>query len=240
MNHPVFITGVGKRIGYELARHFLYQGHAVIGTYRTHHMEVDDLKSLGAELYQCDFSRASDVKELLGAVRSKHSSLRALIHNASDWCPDPAAKSTPDDQEGVMHRMMHIHAVIPYQLNLALEDKLKACEEGADIIHITDYVASCGSKKHIAYAASKAALENMNLSFAQLFSPQIKVNAIAPALIKFNPGDTEAYQDKALKKALLPREGGYEEVSRAVDFILASEYMTGRSLHLDGGRHLKS
>ncbi len=43
--------------------------------------------------------------------------------------------------------------------------------------------------KHIAYAASKAALDNVTRSFARKLAPEVKVNAIAPSLIMFNEGD---------------------------------------------------
>ena len=96
-----------------------------------------------------------------------------------------------------------------------------------------------GSTQHIAYAASKAAQDNLTLSFAARLAPKIKVNSIAPALIMFNQGDDEAYREKALKKSLLDREGGLDEFQLAIDYLLASQYITGRIQHLDGGRHLK-
>jgi dihydromonapterin reductase/dihydrofolate reductase len=108
-----------------------------------------------------------------------------------------------------------------------------------DIIHFTDYVADTGSAKHIAYSASKAAMANMSLSFAKRFAPTIKVNSIAPALLQFNPDDSLGYRDKALTKSLLMKEGGLSEAVDTVNYILNSGYITGRTLHLDGGRHLR-
>nr|WP_272946012.1 SDR family oxidoreductase [Vibrio mexicanus] len=100
-------------------------------------------------------------------------------------------------------------------------------------------MAEKGSKKHAAYAASKSALNNLTLSFSAMFAPKIKVNTISPALLKFNEHDDDSYKQKALAKALIPHEAGFEEVIDAVHFIMTSEYMTGRNIHLDGGRHLK-
>ncbi|MBP7664250.1 MAG: SDR family oxidoreductase, partial [Shewanella sp.] len=110
---------------------------------------------------------------------------------------------------------------------------------GSDVIHITDYVAEKGSQKHIAYAASKAALHNMTLSFAAKFAPEVKVNSIAPAMILFNAGDDAAYQQKTLAKALLPKEAGNEEIIDLVEYLLNSHYVTGRCHNVDGGRHLR-
>lgn len=235
-NAPILITGVGKRVGFELANEYLKKGQAVIGTYRTDYPELENLRRLGAELYQCDFQQAQQIEALISTVKSKHSSLRAVIHNASDWLPDSENLS---DGLDLIQTMMNIHTNVPYLINLAFAPLLNSYGEVADIIHITDYVATTGSKKHIAYAASKAAAENLVLSFAAKYAPTIKVNSISPALIIFNEDDSAEYKAKALAKAPMAREGGMQEMLSAVDYILQSEYMTGRTLHLDGGRHLK-
>ncbi|SIS57313.1 dihydromonapterin reductase [Neptunomonas antarctica] len=236
MSAPILITGVGKRIGYALAKHLLNAGQPVIGTYRTEHDSITELRLLGAELHYCDFYDDDQIATLISTINDNHSSLRAIIHNASDWLPDNNALAPAT----TLARMMQVHVNTPYQINLALADLLEANEtEFSDIIHFTDYVAEKGSKKHIAYAASKAALTNMTLSFSALLAPKVKVNAIAPAMIMFNPDDDEDYRSKALKKSLMQSEPGTLEIIETVNYLLKSRYVTGRTLHVDGGRHLK-
>lgn len=231
---PVLITGVGKRIGLALAHALLDSGYPVIGTFRSAYPSLDELRAKGAQLLPCDFYDQAQLEATIAQIRDAHPKLRAMIHNASDWLPDNA----PLPPAEIHKRMMLVHASAPYQFNLALADALKA-ETKSDIIHITDYVTQKGSKKHIAYSASKAALENMTLSFAALLAPAVKVNSIAPALLLFNEGDSEDYQQKTLSKALIGKEGGEQEVIDAVLYLMNSDYVTGRSLCLDGGRHLK-
>ena len=239
MTSPIIITGVGKRIGYALAKHLLAQAHSVIGTYRSHYPSIDKLRVLGATLIQCDFYDNVQVQGLIDQL-GQYPKIRAIIHNASDWLADSSQTFTASE---VIQRMMQVHVSVPYQLNLALASQLQAGAEeeigASDIIHITDYVAEKGSAKHIAYAASKAALHNLTLSFAAKFAPEVKVNSIAPAMILFNQGDDEAYQQKTLAKALLPKEAGNEEIIDLVEYLLNSRYVTGRSHHVDGGRHLR-
>jgi dihydromonapterin reductase/dihydrofolate reductase len=103
---------------------------------------------------------------------------------------------------------------------------------------MTDYVVEKGSAKHIAYAASKAALENLTLSFAKLLSPRVKVNSLAPSLIMFNQQDSDAYREKTLKKSLMGIEPGVAVAVQTLQFLLDNPYITGRSIPLDGGRHL--
>ena len=238
MSETILITGVGKRLGFALAQQFLLDGYRVIGTYRSDYPQLQQLRDNGADLQQVDFYQQSSLEDFLHYVGQEYKTLRAVIHNASDWKPEN--KSAPSENASqIIHQMMTIHASVPYLINLALKEQLMSGDGTSDIIHISDYVAEKGSKKHIAYAASKAALNNLTLSFSAMLAPKVKVNTVSPAMLKFNEQDDEAYKAKALQKALIPREAGFEEVIEGIKFVLASHYMTGRTLHLDGGRHLK-
>lgn len=101
------------------------------------------------------------------------------------------------------------------------------------------YLVERGSDKHIAYAASKAALDNMTRSFARKLAPEVKVNSIAPSLILFNEHDDAEYRQQALNKSLMKTAPGEKEVIDLVDYLLTSCFVTGRSFPLDGGRHLR-
>lgn len=238
MSKTILITGVGKRLGFALAQQFLSDGYRVVGTYRSDYPQLQQLRDSGADLQQVDFYQQSSLEDFLHYVGQEYKTLRSVIHNASDWKPEN--KSDPSENASqIIHQMMTIHASVPYLINLALKEQLMSGDDTSDIIHISDYVAEKGSKKHIAYAASKAALNNLTLSFSAMLAPKVKVNTVSPAMLKFNEQDDEAYKAKALKKALIQREAGFEEVIEGIKFVLASHYMTGRTLHLDGGRHLK-
>ncbi|MEZ9702668.1 dihydromonapterin reductase [Vibrio sp. 10N.261.46.E12] len=238
MSETILITGVGKRLGFALAQQLLADGYKVVGTYRSDYPQLQMLRDSGADLQQVDFYQQSSLDGFLHYVAQEYKTLRAVIHNASDWKPEN--KNNPSENASqIMHQMMTIHATVPYLVNLTLKDQLMSGEQISDIIHISDYVAEKGSKKHIAYAASKAAINNLTLSFSAMLAPKVKVNTVSPAMIKFNEHDDEAYKTKALQKALIPTEAGFEEIIDGIKFVLASHYMTGRTLHLDGGRHLK-
>lgn len=235
MSKTIVITGVGKRIGLYLARKFIEQGHHVIGTYRSHYPSIIELQETGADLYPCDFIDNVQLASFIDIIKSKYESVDCIIHNASLWLADNAELPLSE----ILDTMMQVHVNAPYQINLAFESLLNSATKQANIIHITDFVAQKGSKKHIAYAASKAALENMTLSFATKLAPKVKVNSIAPALICFNDDDDDEYKAKAKKKSLMAREAGNHEVLATIEYLMSSEYVTGRSLALDGGRHLK-
>ena len=240
-NPPVLITGAAQRSGLYLAKQFLVAGQSVIFSYRSHKAGVDELIALGAQAIQADFATDAGILALIAAVKKQTPSLRAIIHNASDWAAD---EQEPVAAAAIFRRMFQVHQQAPFLLNLELEALLlagaKQTGQMTDIIHLTDDAVRRGSNKHAAYVASKAALENLTLSFASRFAPAIKVNAIAPALLAFNQGDDAAYQKKALAKSLLGLEPGFNVLAQTVNFLLQQPYMTGAILPLNGGRHLQT
>jgi len=239
MTSPILITGAGQRIGLALAQHYIDLGQAIIITYRTRHKAVDLLEQQGAVCVYADFSTDEGISNFINTLNMHTTSLRAIVHNASSW---DCEGSNPNYVQ-LFDNMMRIHAKTPYLINLMCADLLlnyQASEKKpADIIHLTDYVVETGSPKHVAYAASKAALENLTKSFSAKYAPNIKVNSVAPSLIIFNEHDDEQYRTKTLKKSLMGIEPGCQEIINSIDLLLQSHYITGRSLPVDGGRHLK-
>ncbi len=232
----IVITGAGQRIGFALAQHFAKKNFNIIISYRTERENITFLRNLGVKCIYADFSTDKAIYDFAQSIIEKTPNIRCLIHNASDWM----AEKNTNDHASLLNNMMQIHVKAPYLLNNALAPFLNTTSvASSDIIHFTDYVVNKGSAKHIAYSASKAALDNLTLSFAQLLSPHTKVNSISPALIIFNEHDKEDYKQKALNKSLLQIAPGTEEVINTVNFILHSRYMTGQRVNIDGGRALK-
>jgi dihydromonapterin reductase/dihydrofolate reductase len=231
---PILITGGAQRLGLAIAENLLNSGHSIIITYRSKKPSVDTLIAKGAKAIHADFATQSGIDDAISAIQSCTPRLRAIIHNASDWDQEKGC----NDYAQLFSKMMQVHASAPYQLNLALTEALTGGDDVTDIIHMTDFIQTKGSQKHIAYAASKAALHNLTLSFAAKLAPKVKVNSIAPALVMFNQHDSPEYKAKALKKSVLEICPGPQEAVLAVDYLLDSQYVTGQTLHLNGGRHL--
>ena len=234
---PIVITGGAQRLGLAVARKLRALDHPVVITYRRERPLLEQLRQEGIDTIRADFDEEDGVERLATELGDRYSSLRALIHNASQWIPEAQS----EDYSYVLERMLKVHVRAPYLLNLACGDLLRRHGEQqgyADIIHMSDYVSGTGSSKHIAYAASKAALDNLTLSFARKYAPLVKVNSIAPALLMFNPEDDETYRQKARDKSLLGIVPGEDEGVNAICYLLQSRYLTGKTIALDGGRHL--
>lgn len=238
----VFITGGGQRIGAFLVKKFLAEtNYPVVFTYRTPRPQVDELVALGAVAIQVDFMDKDVLPGLVKSIQARVGSLRGVIHNASLWLPDAMEKE--NQLQGVkrdsFETLFQLHVRTPFFLNSALQPLLeKSTSSLKDIISISDYSVQRASSEHIAYLASKAALQNMCKGFAKKFAPIIKVNDIAPALILFNEGDSESYKQNRLAQSALGIEPGPIVVWQAVQYLMKSPYTTGTVLPLEGGRSL--
>ncbi len=229
---PILITGASQRIGLHCAERMLDEGQPVIISYRTPRASLERLRERGALTLPADFSSTAGIDAFIETLKAHTQTLRAIVHNASDWKIE-----RPGKEAEVFQSMFSIHMLAPYLINLNCADLLRHGGP-ADIIHISDDVTRVGSRKHIAYAASKAGLDNLTLSFAASLAPAIKVNGIAPALIQFNEGDDEAYRRKALAKSALGIEPGAEVIYQSLRYLLDNPYLTGTTLTVNGGRHL--
>jgi dihydromonapterin reductase/dihydrofolate reductase len=230
---PILITGAGQRVGLHCARRLLEDGHRVIFTYRSERPGVQALRDLGAVGVLADFSSEAAILAFIEELKTHTDSLRAIVHNASEWLAE-----TPDNEADAFVRMVNVHMLAPYLINLHCADLLKRSTL-ADIVHISDDVTRKGSSKHIGYCASKAGLDSLTLSFAARYAPAIKVNGIAPALLLFNPDDDAAYRARALAKSALGIEPGSEVIYQSLRYLLDNPYVTGTTLTVNGGRHVK-
>ena len=230
---PILLTGAGQRVGLHCAQRLLKDGHRVIFNSRTERSGVQTLRDLGATALFADFSTEAGILDFISELKTLTDSLRAIVHNASEWL----AESTDSDGDAFT-RMFNVHMLAPYLINLHCAELLQRSTQ-ADIVHISDDVTRKGSSKHIGYCASKAGLDSLTLSFAARYAPAIKVNGIAPALLLFNPEDDAAYRTKALAKSALGIEPGSEVIYQSLRYLLDNPYVTGTTLTVNGGRHIK-
>lgn len=230
---PILITGAAQRVGLHCAHRLLDEGYALILSYRSQRPSLESLLQRGATLIPADFSTEKGIFDFIEAVKNQCSSLRAIVHNASEWKADTLGSEAEGFQQ-----MFLVHMMAPYLINLHCASLLQRNEGLSDIIHLSDDVTRRGSAKRIAYTATKAGLESLTLSFAAQLAPKVKVNGIAPALIQFNERDDAEYRQKALAKSALGIEPGPEVVYQSLRYLLDNPYLTGTTLSLNGGRHL--
>ena len=229
---PILITGASQRLGLHCVQRFLEAGQSLIISYRQDRPKIDELRLLGVQCIQADFSTEQGILDFIKQLKALTPSLRAIIHNASLWLAEDGCTADAFTQ------MHNVHVLAPYLMNTHCAALLQQSAQ-ADIIHITDDVTRRGSAKRIAYSASKAGLDNLTLSFAARLAPHIKVTSVAPALIMLQPDDDEEYQRRATAKSVMGTVPGPEVIYQSLRYLLDTPYITGTTLTVNGGRHLK-
>jgi len=110
---PIVLTGGGKRIGLALAQHFVAHQQPLIISYRTHYPAIDQLKQAGVICLAADFSTDQGILDFAAEVRAIAPSLRAVIHNASDWQAENAEVPLASTLDAMKERVVQSPDVIP-------------------------------------------------------------------------------------------------------------------------------
>jgi NAD(P)-dependent dehydrogenase (short-subunit alcohol dehydrogenase family) len=112
---------------------------------------------------------------------------------------------------------------------------------GGRIVNMSDWLVLSGRPRYSGYTpyyASKAAVAALTESMALDLAPEILVNSIAPGPILAPPDLSADELAEVMNATPLARWGGAEEIAKAALFLIETDFVTGESIRVDGGRHL--
>jgi NAD(P)-dependent dehydrogenase (short-subunit alcohol dehydrogenase family) len=237
------ITG-GKRIGAVVAAELSKRGVDVAICYARSRGEAEAaagrVRAAGrrADLFQADLSDPQACAALIEAVVAAFGRLDILINMASVYAQKPFDQLTLADWNAnadvdVRSAFLCAHAAVPSMRRRG----------GGRIINFSDWVARSGRPRYrglLPYYVAKAGVMALTEALAlELAEDNILVNAIAPGPI-VAPPHTSPEEFKAVEEATpLGRWGGEAEIAKAVLSLLDSDFITGETIRVDGGRHLK-
>jgi NAD(P)-dependent dehydrogenase (short-subunit alcohol dehydrogenase family) len=114
---------------------------------------------------------------------------------------------------------------------------------GGRIVNCSDWIARSGRPRYRAffpYYVAKGAVIALTEALAlEVAADNILVNAIAPGPIAPPEGTSEAEVAAVERATPLGRWGGELEIAKAVLALIESDYITGETIRVDGGRHLR-
>ncbi len=253
-NHPssarfagrtAVVTGASRGIGLAIAARIVAEGGRVLITAR----KVDPLEAAVAELGGPDHARfvagrADDPEhqaEVFSTVRKAFGRLDVLVNNTGI---NPAYGPLVDIEEAAARKIMDVNVLAALAwTRQALATGLGADGRGA-IVNIAS-VAGLHPAPGIAYyGVSKSALIGLTMQLAAELAPAVRVNALAPAVVKtkFAAALYEADEQAAAAGYPLGRLGEPEDVAAAAAFLASadSSWITGQTLVIDGGAGLRA
>jgi NAD(P)-dependent dehydrogenase (short-subunit alcohol dehydrogenase family) len=237
------LTGA-KRIGLAVAGELASRGVDVALSYGRSHAEAeraaDLVRAAGrrALTIHADLTQPEACDALVAEAATAFGRLDILINMASVYREQPLEEIDGARWDATVNvdlraAFLCSRAAVPHMRR----------QGGGRIINFSDWLATSGRPRYrgfLPYYVAKAGVIGLTEALAlELAADQILVNAIAPGPILAPPGLT-AEEGRAVEEATpLGRWGGEAEIVKAVLALLDGDFITGETIRVDGGRHLR-
>lgn len=236
------VTGGSRGIGAAVCVRLAADGHDIALGYRS---DADAAESVAARVRaagrRCVAVRADTADEaavdlLFDTAAAEIGPVTGLVNNAG--ISGPVGPLAEADTEG-LRRALDVN-VLGYLLCARRAVRDLTATGGGAIVNLSSAAATLGSPgEYVHYAAAKAAVDTLTVGLSKEAAPaDIRVNAVAPGIIRTGFHADPARPDKAAAGIPLGRPGTPEEIANAVAWLLSADasYTTGTVLRVAGGR----
>jgi NAD(P)-dependent dehydrogenase (short-subunit alcohol dehydrogenase family) len=237
------ITG-GKRIGAVVAETLAKAGVDIALVYNRSLAEAAETQSavtaLGrrAIVVQADVSNEHACNNAVNETVGNLGRIDILINMASLYSSKPFDELTVADWD----RQLAVDLRASFAFSRAAVPHMKK-NGGGRIINFTDWISASARPRYpgyLPYYVAKSGVKALTEALAlELARHQILVNAIAPGPILAPPEMSKEESDNVVKSTPLGRWGGEGEIAKTVMFFVESDFVTGETVRVDGGRHIK-
>jgi 3-oxoacyl-[acyl-carrier protein] reductase len=229
--------GIGRAIALELARQGAKVAVNYAGSEAKAYEVVEEIKKMGREAVaiQADVSSAEAVEHMVKTALEQFGRIDILVNNAGITRDNLLMRMKEEEWDQVMNT--NLKGVF-HCIKAVTRPMMK--QRYGRIVNIASIVGISGNPGQANYVAAKAGVIGLTKTAArELASRNITVNAVAPGFITTDMTDSLSDELKAemLKQIPLARFGEPEDVAKVVAFLVsdAASYMTGQTLHVDGG-----
>jgi len=237
------ITG-GRRIGHVVAAQLAAHGVDIALSYARSRDEAEQtarsVRASGrrAEIIRADLAQAADCQAFVDGAADALGRVDVLLNMASVYVAHAFDDLTAADWDqslavDVRAAFLCTRAAVPHMRR----------NGGGRIINFSDWTARSGRPRYrgyLSYYVAKTAVIGLTEGLALELAPDnILVNAIAPGPIVAPDGLTDEERRAVEEATPLGRWGGAGEIAKAVLALLDSDFVTGETLRVDGGRHVK-
>ncbi|MER8002205.1 SDR family oxidoreductase [Streptomyces sp. NPDC095613] len=237
------VTGASRGIGYGVAEALVARGDRVCVTGRDEDALREAVGRLGADRVIGVAGKAHDETHQAAAVdrvMAEFGRVDFLVNNAGT---NPVFGPIAELDLGVARKVYETNVLSALgfaQRTWAAWQK----EHGGAIVNIASVAGLSASPFVGAYGMSKAAMINLTLQLAHEFAPGVRVNALAPAVVRtrFARALYEGREEEVAGAYPLGRLGVPEDISGAVAFLTSeqSAWTTGQTMVIDGGIFLNA
>ncbi|MBX8947081.1 MULTISPECIES: 3-oxoacyl-[acyl-carrier-protein] reductase [Lysinibacillus] len=235
------VTGASRGIGRAIALKLADEGAKVVVNYSGSQAKAEEVVAMiqenGGEAIavQASISQTEEVTALMDAAVKTYGSLDILVNNAGITRDNLIMRMKEDEWDDVLNT--NLKGV--FLCTKAVTRQMMKQRAGR-IINISSIVGVAGNAGQANYVAAKAGVIGLTKTTAkELASRNILVNAIAPGFIETEMTEQlpEDIKQGMLTQIPLAKLGQPEDIAKAVAFLASDDanYMTGQTLHIDGG-----
>jgi NAD(P)-dependent dehydrogenase (short-subunit alcohol dehydrogenase family) len=230
------ITGAAKRIGRSIALRLAADGAAVVVNYATSENDaealVDGIMSTGiaARAMKADVTKRVDVQKMFATVESEFGRLDILVNNTGTFFEAKFEDLTDEQWDHIMDTNLKSQFLCAQ----AAAPIMKRHRSGR-IVNLSSLGGMLPWPSYTHYCVSKAGVIMLTRCLARALGPEILVNSVAPGTIQF-PG--EPPDEDYIRRVPLHRTGKGDDIAAAVAYLVASDFVTGQIIAVDGGRML--
>lgn len=239
------VTGSSRGIGAAIAAELLDRGAAVAITSRKADPLAETAKELAAEHAGGSSDRVLAVPGNAGVDEDREEVVRRTVEHfgrldmlVNNTGINPTFGFLPDADLNAVRKIFDVNVVGALGF-VQLAWRAWMSEHGGTVINIASVAGLRSSGVLGAYGASKAALIRLTEELAWQLGPKVRVNAVAPAVVKtkFAEALYTGREDEASQAYPAKRLGTPEDVARMVAFLAsdAAEWITGETVRVDGG-----
>jgi NAD(P)-dependent dehydrogenase (short-subunit alcohol dehydrogenase family) len=240
------VTGASRRLGKEIALGLGRAGASVVVHYGRSQHEAEEtvtaLEALGVGAWpvQADLADPDAIMGLFAEVEERCRRLDILVNSAASFEKKPLEEVTVGDWEQVLAVNLRAPFLCVQQAARRMRAKAHEEREKGVVVNIADLSGIQAWKGYPHHGISKAGLIHFTRNAAKELAPDIRVNCIVPGAIFPPPGVATAAASWRHKVERIPlrRSGDAEWITRAVNFLVENEFLTGAILPVDGGEHL--
>ena len=233
------VTGAGHRVGRAIALALGRKGMRVAVHYNAAQQQaaetVRELELAGARAasFAADLTKPDAPEALVDAVVERFDGIDVLVNSAAVMNRTPFGSITPAQWDEIIE--LNLRA--PFFLTQAAAPHLRRAK--GVVINVADLAAFETWPGYLPHGISKAGVVHMTRSLANVLAPDVRVAAIAPGTVLLPENWNERGAEHLRETTPLQRHGSPSDVTATLLFLLEEDFITGETIIVDGGRHIR-
>jgi pteridine reductase len=233
------VTGAGRRLGRAIALALGERGADVVVHY---HASEDGARETAAAIrrggsrahvVRADLRDADASPRLVDEAAAAFGGLDILVNSAAEMPRTPFGETTAEQWDAAFALTLRA----PFLLSQAAAPRLTA--RGGAIVNLADLAAFETWPDYVPHGVAKAGVVQLTRALARVLAPRVRVNAVAPGAVLLPESWGEREAERLAATTPLGRIGAPSDVVGAVLWLLGADYVTGETIIVDGGRHVR-